>query len=66
MSEIIKMNQKLKQFVQVMGINQKLGENVVLEMIVTFAYTEGFTDGYAKGYAEAICEAPCNEGGNER
>ena len=32
MSEIIQMNQKLKQFVQVMGANQKFGENVVLEI----------------------------------
>lgn len=64
MSEIIHMNQKLQQLVQVMGINQKPGENVVFEMIITFAYTEGFTDGYAKGYMEAMYETPRNEGGN--
>ena len=60
MSEIIHMNQKLNELVGAVGINQKPGENVMFEMIVTFAYTEGFKDGYAKGYAEAICE-PTNQ-----
>ena len=65
MSEIVHMNQKLKQLVHSIGINLNPGEKVMFEMMITFAYTEGFTDGYAKGYTEALCENTYNEGGDD-
>ena len=64
MSEIVQMNQKLNEMISVLGINQKPGERVCFEMMMTFAYTEGFKDGYARAFAESFCES--NENGGQR
>ena len=58
MSEIVNMSNKLRALIDNMGPNASVGDRVVFEMILTFAYTEGYKDGYAKGYTESITEPP--------
>lgn len=53
MSEIIGMNKKLNQLVEVMAKSMGPSETVILESLMTYAYTQGYADGYASGYIEA-------------